>query len=178
MWFSIRGNKRECEGVRDALERCTGERETQEASLDNLLARLPENERRHVSQCNDCRTFATELLEVRGMLAEEDAGAQPFVTQPGAQPGPYFLARVMARIAEREATLERSAQIWAAVPRLAHWLTVLAALTLLIAGSWLYEQPKHNANVSVMSAEQSPEGLVEGSTTTVPDDFLLNVADR
>ncbi|HEY6129647.1 MAG TPA: hypothetical protein VIW23_15860 [Candidatus Acidoferrum sp.] len=173
MWLSIRGNKRECEAVRDALERSTGERETHEGWFDNLLARLPENERRHVGQCNDCRTFASELVEVREMFAREDSGAEP-----GAQPGPYFLARVMATIAERETTLEKSAQIWAAVPRLAHRLTVLASLTLLIAGSWLYEQPKHNVNVSVMSAEQSPEGLVEGSTTTVPDDFLLNVADR
>ena len=74
--------------------------------------------------------------------------------------------------------LENSAQAWAAVPRLAYRFSVLVSLTLLIAGSWLYQRPAHTVTVAGVSAEQSSEGLVEGGGTTMQDDFLLNTAGR
>jgi hypothetical protein len=95
----------------------------------------------------------------------------------GAQPGPFFIPRVMAAIADREREIEKSSQTWAAVPRLAYRLSVLASLTLLLAGSWLYRQPRH-ITVAGASTGQSTEGLVEGSGSTNQDDFLLNMADR
>jgi hypothetical protein len=83
----------------------------------------------------------------------------------------------MAAIMDREAELERSAQTWAAVPRLAYRLSVLAALSLLVAGGWLYQQPRH-VSVAGVSMAQNSEGLVEGSGGATQDDFLLNPADR
>jgi hypothetical protein len=169
MWFSG-GYKRECVEFHDALERISSleEPETLDTvTLQAFLARFPEPARQHVSACSDCRSAADEWLQVRGMFQHQDAGAQP---------GPYFLARVMAAIADREAELEKSSQTWAAVPRLASRLSILASLILLAAGSWLYQQPRH-ATVASASATQSSEGLVEGSNSTIQDDFLLN-SDR
>ena len=184
MWLLTRGYKRECVEFHDALERissveqsdgvvasddCAGDTVAPDAvALNFLLERLPEGARKHVNHCSDCRNSARELLEVRGMFQREDTGAQP---------GPYFLARVMAAISDREGELERISQTWAAVPRLAYRLSVLASLTLLVAGSWLYRQP-HHATVAVASAAQYNEGLVEGSGGTIQDDFLLSSAER
>ena len=169
MWLFTRGRQNECESVRDVLERATSGENREDVALGTLLARLPEGDRQHVGDCTDCRMFADELLEVRGMFGHE---------QTGAQPGPYFLSRVMAAISEREAELEGSTQTWAAVPRLASRLAVLASLTLLIAGSWLYQQPRHTTTVAGISAEQNSEGLVEGSSNALQDDMLLSSPGR
>jgi hypothetical protein len=184
-----RGYKSECAEFHEALERVSSAEQSEgpvtldnvtlntvgldtvapeAASLDTFLARLPEHARQHVSACSDCRSSADELLQVREMFRHQDTGAQP---------GPYFLARVMATIAHREAELEKSSQTWAAVPRLAYRLSILASLTLLVAGSWLYQQPRH-ATVASVSAAQSNEGLVEGGAITIQDDPLLNSTDR
>ena len=76
-----------------------------------------------------------------------------------------------------EAELEKSAQTWAAVPRLAYRLSVLASLSLLVAGGWLYQQPRH-VTVGGVSMAQNNEGLVEGGSGATQDDFFLNPADR
>jgi hypothetical protein len=47
----------------------------------------------------------------------------------------------------------------------------------LIAGSWLYQQPRHSATLAV-NTQQNAEGLVEGGTNSVQDDLLLTTADR
>jgi len=183
MWLLTRGYKRECADFHDAIERISSVKRSEDVmalnnvardsvapdaiALDALLARLPEGARKHVNHCSDCRSAARELLEVRAMFQREDSGAQP---------GPYFLARVMAAIADRELELEKSSQTWAAVPRLAYRLSVLASLTLLVAGGWLYQQP-HHATVAGVTTAQSNEGLVDGGGT-IQDDFLLSSAER
>lgn len=183
MWLLTRGYKRECADFHDAIERISSVKRSEGVlapnnvardsmapdtiALDALLAPLPEGARKHVNHCGDCRSAARELLEVRAMFQREDTGAQP---------GPYFLARVMAAIADRELELEKSSQTWAAVPRLAYRLSVLASLTLLVAGGWLYQQP-HHATVAGVTTAQSNEGLVDGGGT-IQDDFLLSSAER
>jgi hypothetical protein len=171
MWLFTKRTSKECEDVRDLLECDNGQHEGNGiAAIGTLLARLPECARNHVKECKDCRTFAEELLEVREMFDGESTGPRP---------GPYFLARVMAVISEREAELEKTAQTWAAVPRLGYRFSLLASLTLLIAGSWLYQRPQQRVTVAgITTAEQSSEGLVEGGGTTIQDDFLLNTPER
>jgi len=159
----------ECAKVHDALQGISSAEQSEGVlALGVLLAQLSEEVRAHVNACDDCRLFAAELLEVRGMFQYADTGPQP---------GPYFLARVMAAISDREGELERISQTWAAVPRLAYRLSVLASLSLLVAAGWLYQQPRH-ASVTMASAAQNTEGLVDSSGNTVQDDFLLNTADR
>ena len=159
----------ECAKVHDALQGISSAEQSEGVlALGVLLAQLSEEVRAHVNACDDCRLFAAELLEVRGMFQYADTGPQP---------GPYFLARVMAAISDREGELQRISQTWAAVPRLAYRLSVLASLSLLVAAGWLYQQPRH-ASIARASAAQSAEGLVDSSGNTVQDDFLLNTADR
>jgi predicted anti-sigma-YlaC factor YlaD len=160
MWRLTNKIAKDCQLTQDALERSSN-------SAAEVPA-LPEGMRAHLPSCSECRIFAAELREVRGML-RQDAG--------GPQPGPFFLARVMASIADQEVELEKRSQIWAAVPSLAYRLTVIASLTLLVAGSWLYQPPRHKSTTASVSADQSSEGLVEGSNTAIQDDFLLNTAD-
>jgi len=83
----------------------------------------------------------------------------------------------MAAITDREAEVERSSQTWAAVPRLAYRLSVLASLSLLVAGGWLYQQPRQ-VSVAGVSMARNNEALVEGSGGATQDEFLLNPADR
>ena len=178
MWMLSNKIARNCEATRDDLERTAGRQSVDEfTSLDALLEQLPQNERLHASGCAECQIFAKDLLELRTIFAVEREDARDFSAKL-AQPGPYFMARVMAAIEGREAEEDKSAQTWAAVPRLAHRLTVLASLTLLIAGGWLYQRPAQPNTVAGISAEQNSEGLVDGGSTVVQDDFLLNPADR
>jgi hypothetical protein len=168
MWLTTSGYGSACAKVHDALEDISSAEQPEGVlALGVLLAQLPEETREHVNACDDCRMFATELLEVRGIFQYADTGPQP---------GPYFLARVMAAISDREGELERISQTWAAVPRLAYRLSVLASLSLLVAAGWLYQQPRHTSIAGVSA--QNTEGLVDGSGNTVQDDFLLNTADR
>ncbi|MBS1841369.1 MAG: hypothetical protein JSS69_10720 [Acidobacteria bacterium] len=53
------------------------------------------------------------------------------------EPGTFFAKRVMAAIEAREAELTRRARAWAAIPDFASRLSAIAALLLVIAGTWL-----------------------------------------
>lgn len=54
------------------------------------------------------------------------------------QPGPFFTKRVMAAIEAREVELTRRSRAWAAIPVFASRLSVVAALLIMMAGTWLY----------------------------------------
>jgi len=161
MWNWLNKNaSRQCDRLCDLLERTANP--VGGAAVDALLASVPDDLRKHASSCETCRTFADELLQARAMFA--GVGYQP-------HPGPYFLARVMASIADRELQLEAAAQTWAAVVRLASRFTVLASLGLLIAASWVYQMPRASKSTTVSSA-QSIEGLVDGGA--LQDDLLVS----
>ena len=165
MWQMTPKANVECERICDALEASTTpEARGEIVAAGTLLAHLPPSMREHVYSCEACRTFAEELVEAREILS-----ARP--TQ--AEPGPFFVARVMASIASREAKLETSAQTWAAVPRLASRLTVLASLGLLIAATWVYQLPSSTGIASWSSQQWA--GLVD---TNVQDDLLVSPAEK
>jgi hypothetical protein len=170
MWY-LKGKARsQCDATRDALEH-SGDAEcaASSAAPSDVGARLSEAQRAHLNSCGECRIFADELRETRRLLSSELFGPQP---------GPFFMKRVMARIADREAQMEeRETQTWAAVPRLAYRLSVIASLALLIAGSWLYQRPAQRGTITLAAADQHSEGLVDGGTPA-PDDVLVNLADR
>jgi hypothetical protein len=157
-----------CDQVCDSLERTvTPEDRDEVAALGTVLSQLPEDMRKHVYSCETCRIFADDLLQVRGVFAGREAKA--------AQPGPFLLARVMATIADRESQLALATQTWAAVPRLASRLTVLASLGLLVAASWVYQMPKTTTTAGI-SSPQASEGLVDVGATQ--DDLLVSPAGR
>jgi hypothetical protein len=55
-----------------------------------------------------------------------------------AEPSPFFAKRVMAAIETQEVELSRRSRAWAAVPVFASRLSAIAALLLVMAGTWLY----------------------------------------
>src|SRR5258708_21187622 len=158
MWFQSNKIANECEAVRDAMERTSGgDAVESEAARLAVLASLSDRLRSHLDACDDCRIFAEELLQARELLR----GAVD-----GPQPGPFFLAQVMASIAGRESELEARTQTWAAVPHLAYRLSVLASLLLLIAGSWLYRYP---APQTIVAAGRSGQFCGEfGGGSNIP----------
>lgn len=166
MWQLKNKANAECERICDALE-ATASLETRGeiAASGTLLARLPHTMREHIYSCEACRTFAEELAEAREVLG---------VLENKTEPGPFFLTRVMASIASKEADGERSSQTWAAVPRLASRLTVLASLGLLIAATWLYQMPSPSTVVGWNSSQWA--GLVD--TSAVQDDLLVSPAGK
>lgn len=165
MWGLKRAAKGECERACDALE-FTGASDGYgpEGAFAAALAELPEELRQHVRTCEACRTFAEELAEARGLLAAR---------RNTAEPGPFFLARVMASIAAKEAQIETKAETWAAVPRLASRLAVLASLGLLIAATWVYQMPP-----STVTGWSSPQWAGLTDTGTPQDDLLVSPASR
>jgi len=165
MWRLTRKANTECELVGDALEMIAPDSSGKVVGAGTLLAQLPQSMREHVFSCEACRMFAEEMVEARELL-----GAQPEKTEPG----PFFLARVMASIASKEAEMERSAQTWAAVPRLASRLTVLASLGLLIAATWVYQMPGPSSVAGWNSQQWA--GLVD--TSAVQDDLLVSPAGK
>jgi len=74
----------------------------------------------------------------------EDAGAPEVqallrdLESRRAEPGPFFAKRVMAAIEAQETELARRSRAWAAVPTFASRLSAIAALLLVVAGTWLY----------------------------------------
>jgi hypothetical protein len=165
MWRITDRSNNECEAVADALER-TASRAGQFFTGSTVVDQLSPAAREHFDSCEACRAFAADLTEVRALM-EADQGKT--------QPGPFFLSRVMASIAEREAQLEKSAQTWAAVPRLAYRLSVLASLGLLIAASWVYEMPKPY-NSAGLNSQQNAEGLADPGA--LQDDLLVGSVSR
>jgi len=167
MWWQLKNKVNAgCEGIADALE-ASASRGTREeiGASGTLLTELPHAMREHLYSCEACRTFAEELVEAREALG---------VMENKAEPGPFFLARVMASIASKEAQLEERAETWAAVPRLASRLTLLASLGLLIAATWLYQMPSPSTVVGWNSSQWA--GLVDSSA--VQDDLLVSPAGK
>lgn len=166
MWLFKKNDAKLCEPVCETLERTAIPQDGCAVSLAALLTTLPQSAQIHIRSCESCRAFAEELANVRGLLA----GRQGI-----AQPGPFFLVRVMATIAGREAELEQAAQTWAAVPRLAYRLSVLAVLTLLLAGSWVYQMPRGTTTAG-LTAQQEAGGLADLGSPQ--DDLLVSPAGR
>jgi hypothetical protein len=81
----------------------------------------------------------------------------------------------MATIADRESQMDRATQTWAAVPRLASRLTVLASLGLLVAAGWVYQMPKATTTAG-LNSPQVAEGLLDNGVAQ--DDLLVSPAGR
>ena len=79
---------------------------------------------------NDGQDLESGAPEVGKLLREA-------VSEPR-EPSPFFAKRVMAAIEAREAELTRRARAWAAVPAFASRLSAIAALLLVMAGTWLF----------------------------------------
>jgi hypothetical protein len=130
--MSLLGQKESlCDRLQEWLEKPQGSHSALE-TYETFLAAAPANLREHAESCSDCHDAAADIVAVRNLLREADAA-------PVA--GPWFVPRVMAAVAAREAELSRGAAIWLAVPRFAARLSWVAAALLVFTCTWLYERP-------------------------------------
>ena len=87
-----------------------------------------------------------------------------------AEPSPFFAKRVMAAIEAREAELIRRSRAWAAVPAFASRLSVVAALLIVMAGTWLYTGSRTKSTAQNGIFEDS---AAAASVTTQDDAFVV-----
>jgi len=151
-----------CRRFLDALEELPASGNTR-MSAEEWRAELPEAEEEHAGNCEACRTALEEFAETRNALAG--------VTVQEA--GPWFTARVMAAINAQEE--EARDGVWISVRRLAPRLVAVAALLLVLGGSWALEQRKSEG----MNAERRGGDLVFDSSVapTWYDDGLGTMSE-
>lgn len=100
--------------------------------------------------------------EVRRLLRELDSRR--------AEPGPFFAKRVIAAIEARESELGRRSRAWAAVPTFASRLSAIAALLLVMAGTWLYTGGQR---ATVAQGGIFEDSAAAASSSNQDDVFLL-----
>lgn len=166
MWDKLKENLKEnenCRKFRDAVEEAAGKFEDP-ASVESLIARLPEEQRGHVAACADCREAASDFVQVKALFD----GAGSFASEER----PWFAARVMVAIASRERELAERVSAWTEFPRFASRLTWVAAILLLAGTTWFYEAVVRAP--SYVPAGQ--ESIFEAPQQNAPDDVLVSMA--
>jgi|tagenome__1003787_1003787.scaffolds.fasta_scaffold20977144_4 hypothetical protein len=149
-WFAK--NDHECSRLRSSLE------ELQERnSLPPALAA-------HSVSCQECQRALDDLFESRALLSR--LRPQPEEARP------WFAARVMAAINEKESKLTRSLETWTVVPRLASKLAWGAVLALVLTTTWLAGQPK-SVRTPAVRTDLAGEPVVENHPVPLTNDDVL-----
>jgi hypothetical protein len=156
MWNPLKKSDAECDRLRESLEEI------------NDGEALPEELRKHASECQDCGDAVDELIASRTLLSALPRQAEA---------GPWFVPRVMAAIAARESELRRSVDTWVIVPKLARRLTWVSALALVLAGTWLLGQPASSPS-KPMSTDLTGEPAYENTAPVNNDELLLSLAEK
>lgn len=139
------------------------------ATLEEFLAGATPQQRAHVAACDDCHNALEELLTTRLLLSAIPSQAD--------LPRPWFASKVMAAIAARETEVRRLASAWTLVPRLASRLACVSALAILVAGTWLYRNPR-SSPPGQPATEASVESIFDASPALQQDDLLLNTVEK
>jgi hypothetical protein len=124
--FDLDSRTKDCEKTLDELERVQLAGEDQ-VSGERLLGHLSAEARAHAARCLDCRAAVEQLADARNLLRP--------LTAMQAEPGPWFVTQVMAKIEAREREEEREG-VWANVRRLAPRLVAFCTLLLVLGSTW------------------------------------------
>src|SRR5271163_18708 len=103
--FDLDGTTKDCEKTLDELERVQFEGDGL-VSGEKLLELLSAESRAHAARCLGCRAAVEQFAEARSLLRP--------LKEMQAEPGPWFVTRVMATIEAREREEEREG-VWANV---------------------------------------------------------------
>ncbi|GAC1680445.1 MAG: hypothetical protein PVS2B2_18790 [Candidatus Acidiferrum sp.] len=165
MWDSLRGNKKTCGALRDALE-AVSERRREILVKEDLLAELPQELLAHLSSCAECGQDLDNLLATRNVLHR-------YAPIHGVD-APWFAGRVMATISAQERVRAGQEIVWSVVPRLASRFAAVAALGLILASGWLIRLPEEKT-----TAMATVEGLFDTSQAPATrDDVLASVLEK
>jgi hypothetical protein len=137
-----------------------------QSSLDELQERnsLPPALAAHSVSCQECQRALDDLFESRALLSA--LRPQPEEARP------WFAARVMAAINEKESKLTRSLETWTVVPRLASKLAWGAVLALVLTTTWLAGQPK-SVRTPAVRTDLAGEPVVENHPVPLTNDDVL-----
>jgi len=153
----------ECRHFLEELEGLAGN-EAGEATTPWVFAQMSSEARGHVAACAECGGAVEDLVETRRAL-------QPMSTAV-AEPGPWFVARVMAAIRGKETEQEeRSNGVWLSVRRLAPRLVALCTVLLVVGTTWAVQVRREDL------ARRAPLGSANSVFESVPaplnDDVLV-----
>lgn len=145
------GEGMKCEEFWEELERFPVEAPSSRTA-DEWRSELPEVARAHAAACSECGAALEDFAETRGALG--------VARERLPEPGPWFVARVMATIrAEAE---EQKNGVWIGVMKLAPKLAMLGALLLVLGGGWALQLRR-------AADQRNPNGPVEGIFETSPN---------
>jgi hypothetical protein len=138
MWDKFRKANRLCDQYREALEDLPSDVDQPMAS-SSLSNSLPAEVLEHARECNACEEAAEIFGASRELLAGSLELAREWNSVATSEAKPWFAARVMAKIAEREMEGRRALAEWSgAVAKLASRLAWVSALLLLVGTTWFY----------------------------------------
>lgn len=145
------GGGMKCEEFFVELERLPLETPSSRTA-EEWRASLTEVARAHAVSCTECGSALEDFAETRGALG--------MARERLPEPGPWFVARVMATIrAEAE---EQKNGVWLGVMKLAPKLAALAALLLVLGGTWALQ-------LRQAAYQRNPNGQVEGIFEVSPN---------
>jgi hypothetical protein len=185
MWDKLRKQNRLCEQYREALEDLPPDVEQSMAS-SSLSSSLPAEVLEHARECDACEEAAETFWASRDLLAGRELLAGPLElarewNSAASDAKPWFAARVMAKIAEREAEGRRALTEWSgAVAKLASRLAWVSALLLLVGTTWFYGP--HGGQLNNESVESKAQGTqyffdsAAGQSTV--DDALVSPPEK
>jgi hypothetical protein len=169
-----------CEQYREALEDLRPDVGEAAASAE-LRNSLPPEVLGHARECDACEEAAQTFWASRDLLARSLELAREHRNAAMNEIKPWFAARVMAKIAERETEGRRALTEWSvAVAKLASRLAWVSALLLLV-GTWFYGPNGGQLNTpSVQSkAEAAPQYLFDSAAGQATlDDALVSPPER
>jgi len=173
MWNKFKEENRLCEQYREALEDLRPDVDEVSAPA-GLRNSLPAEVLEHARECEACVQAAETFWASRELLAEPLELARD---GRDAAMNPWFVARVMAKIAEQETEGRRALTEWSgAVAKLASRLVWVSALMLLVGSTWFYGP--HGGQLNSPSVESKAEGTQQylfdsaAGQSTVDDELV------
>jgi hypothetical protein len=167
MWSLLNKKDEECRRLRDALEEVST-KHADPLRVEGLIERLPQVAREHINSCERCREAAQDLLATKQLFQ----GAARF----GEEERPWFAARVMRAIADRERELALRMSAWSEFPRFASRFAWIATVVLLAGTTWFYERVIH-APSSPSDGATKQESIFETPQQTNQDDVLISMEE-
>ena len=162
--FDLDSTTKDCEKTLDELERISFEGEGL-VSAASVLEQVSAEARAHVARCVRCREAAEQFAEARNLLRP--------LGEKQAEPGPWFVTRVMAAIEAREQEEEREG-VWGNVRRLAPRLVAVSTLLLVLGSTWAIHV--RHSEVQQNGMEPYGEALFEpGTAAPLNDDVMISV---
>jgi hypothetical protein len=182
MWNKFRKEDRLCGQYREALEDLPPDVD-QTMAVSSLSNGLPAEVLEHARECDTCEEAAETFWASRELLAGGLELAREWNSSTAmSEAKPWFAARVMAKIAEREAEGRRALTEWSgAVAKLASRLAWVSALLLFVGTTWFYGP--HGGQLNTPSVESKAEATQQylfdsaaGQGTV--DDALVSPPER